>query len=201
MRVIAEELESILIDGRGTRGRDAVVNSGIHSRVDQATTAEELNDLVAAIGKLHEKFAALGDSSRPVTFRIYVEGSTRSLDPVVCDQTYRIAAEALQNAFKHSQAPQVEVELRFGPRAFRLRVRDNGTGINGSVLTQDGRQGGYGLCAMRERAELVRGKLTVWSAPGAGTEVELTIPARRAYVTADATKDASSRDGAVFNLE
>ena len=159
-----------------TEGREAL--QGLR------TPAEERNDLAAAIGKLHGEFTAFGGGTRPITFRVYVQGGTRPLEAMVCDETYRIAAEALRNAVKHSHATQIEVELRFGERQLRLRVRDNGTGIDGSVLAQGGRQGRYGLCGMRERAELVGGKLTVWSGSGAGTEVDLTIPASRAYLAA-----------------
>lgn len=79
----------------------------------------------------------------------------RQLDPTVRDETHEIAAEALRNAFRHSAA-QVEVELRYGARELRLRVRDDGEGIDRTVL-HGGRQGHFGLCGMRERAEFVGG--------------------------------------------
>ena len=101
---------------------------------------------------------------------------------MVWDETYRIAAEAVRNAFRHSHGTRSEVMLRYGKRQLRLRVRDDGLGIDGALLAAGGRQGHHGLCGMRERAEIVGGRLTVWSAPGTGTEVELTIPASRAYV-------------------
>jgi len=179
--------------------RPAEAKQFLASSVDQATAAlaecrealqglrspaHDLNDLAAAIGMLHEEFTAFGGGTLPVAFRVYVQGGARPLDPMVCDETYRIAAEALRNAVKHSEATQIEVELRFGERELRLRVRDNGKGIDGSVLAQGGRRGRYGLCGMHERAELVSGKLTVWSARRAGTEVDLTIPASRAYLAA-----------------
>jgi signal transduction histidine kinase len=73
------------------------------------------------------------------------------------------------------------VELRYDGRQFRLRVRDNGQGVDPQILAAGGREGHFGLRGMHERARLAGGKLTVWSAQGAGTEVELTIPAPRAY--------------------
>jgi len=63
----------------------------------------------------------------------------------------------------------------------RLRVRDDGKGISPDVLS--GRAGHYGLPGMKERAALVGGKLTIWSEVDNGTEIELIIPASKAYAT------------------
>ena len=62
-----------------------------------------------------------------------------------------------------------------------MRVRDDGKGIDAAFLTAEGRAGHFGLHGMRERAELMGGKLTVWTAAESGTEIELIIPAARAY--------------------
>jgi signal transduction histidine kinase len=149
---------------------------------DLRTSADELNGLAVAIGNLRDELAMGCSGTHEVTFRVYVVGTARPLAPMVWDETYRIAAEAVRNAFVHSRGTQSEVELRYGKRQLRLRVRDDGRGIDGTVQNAGGRQGHYGLCGMRERAALVGGNLTIWSAPGAGTEVELTIPASRAYL-------------------
>lgn len=82
---------------------------------------------------------------------------------------------------KHAGAVVIEVELRYDERQLRLRVRDDSKGIDREVLRQQGREGHFGLRGMRERAKLVGGKLTVWSGLDAGTELELSIPASRAY--------------------
>jgi nitrate/nitrite-specific signal transduction histidine kinase len=68
-------------------------------------------------------------------------------------------------------------------RQLRVRVRDDGKGIDPKYLNEDGRAGHYGLRGMRERAKLMGGKLAVWSEIDSGTEVELKIPASRAYET------------------
>jgi hypothetical protein len=91
--------------------------------------------------------------------------------------------EALRNAFRHAQARQIEVALRYDETQFRLRIRDNGKGIDPKILIRDGRAGHYGLSGMRERAMLIGGKLTVWSEQDSGTEVELSVPATSAYAT------------------
>ena len=91
------------------------------------------------------------------------------------------SSEALRNAFRHADAKQIEVEICYDERTLRVRVRDDGKGIDPSILNQGGREGHFGMHGMRERAKLIGGKLTVWSALDSGTEVELTVPASRAY--------------------
>ena len=75
----------------------------------------------------------------------------------------------------------IEVEIRYAKRHFSVRVRDDGIGIDASVLSQEGRPGHFGLRGMRERSKSIGGQLEVWSEHGAGTEMELTIPATIAY--------------------
>jgi signal transduction histidine kinase len=96
---------------------------------------------------------------------------------------YKIAAEALRNAFHHAQARQVEVEIRYADEQFQLRVRDDGKGIDAAVLSAQSIDGHYGLQGMRERAILIGGRLTVRSEVDAGVEVELRVPAAAAYIT------------------
>ncbi len=104
--------------------------------------------------------------------------------PFLRDEIYRIAAESLRNAFRHAQARQVEVEIRYDNQQFRLRVRDDGKGMDTAVLSGQEPEGHYGLPGMRERGKLIGGKLVIWSEVGAGTEVELRIPAAAAYARA-----------------
>lgn len=92
------------------------------------------------------------------------------------DEVHRIACEAVRNAFLHAQARRIEVEIRYDRRQLLGRVRDNGKGIDPNILDGGGRAGHHGWPGMRERAELVRGKLAVRSKIDSGTEVELTIP-------------------------
>jgi signal transduction histidine kinase len=89
----------------------------------------------------------------------------------------------LRNAFRHANATQIEADVRYDRRQFRLRIRDDGKGIDDRVL-QGGQSGHFGLAGMRERAEMLGGTFTLWSERGSGTEVELTIPALVAYVEA-----------------
>jgi signal transduction histidine kinase len=153
-------------------GRDAV--QGL-----RMSTVEK-NDLAVAIRTLGEELAAAEGQSSP-NFNVVVEGTSRNLHPILRDEVYRLATEALHNAFRHAAARNIEVEIRYDEKYFRLRVRDDGIGIPSDVLGGDGREGHYGLPGMRERANLVGGKLTIWTERDSGTEIELNIPSK-AYV-------------------
>ena len=115
-----------------------------------------------------------------VAVRVVVEGRPRPLHPVIRDEVYRIGREAIVNAVRHSGAQSIEVELGYAGAHLRVLVRDNGRGIDEQVL-ETGREGHWGLSGMRERAERIGSRLTVWSRPAAGTEVELVVPAKIAF--------------------
>jgi signal transduction histidine kinase/ligand-binding sensor domain-containing protein len=115
-----------------------------------------------------------------VDFRVVMEGLPRVLHPVIRDEVYRIGRESLVNAFRHSRASKIEVEVDYSASNLRILVRDNGCGIDPQVL-RTGRDGHWGLPGMRERAEKVGAKLRVWSRATAGTEVELTVPGHVAF--------------------
>jgi signal transduction histidine kinase/ligand-binding sensor domain-containing protein len=136
----------------------------------------ERNNLALAISTLGQELA-LASSNQPCPeFQVTVEGTSQDLRPIIRDEIYKVAAEALRNAFCHAHAGRVEVEIRYGKDEFRLRVRDDGTGIDPAILARHGREGHYGLHGMRERAAIIGGKLTVWSEIDTGTEVELRVP-------------------------
>jgi len=139
------------------------------------------NDLAQAISTIGEQLNADQAGQQSSDFRVHVEGAPREIVPLLRDEVYRIASEALRNAFRHAHARQVEVEIRYDQRQLRLRVRDDGKGIDDSVLAGDGEPGHYGLPGMHERAKLIGGKLEVWSQLQSGTEIELTLPASLAY--------------------
>ena len=146
------------------------------------TSTVERNDLALAIKTLGGELAAADSGTRRPEFSVQVEGTPRNLHPVLRDEVYRIAGEAMRNAFRHADAKEIEVEIHYDERQIRLRVRDDGKGINPKLLSDDGREGHFGLRGMRERAKLIGGKLTVWSELDSGTELELSIAASRAYM-------------------
>jgi signal transduction histidine kinase/ligand-binding sensor domain-containing protein len=141
------------------------------------------NDLALAISTLGQELSTDSANHQPA-FCVAVEGKARNLHPILRDEIYKIAAEALRNAFRHSQARQIEAEIRYDTEQFRLRVRDDGKGVDPAILSSQVSEGHFGLPGMRERATLVGGKLVVWSEADAGTEVELSVPASTAYAIA-----------------
>ena len=159
-----------------TEGRDAVQSL--------RTSTVERNDLAVAIRTLGEELASDPSAHQPLTFSVGVDGDTRDLHPIARDEIFKVAAEALRNAYRHAHASRVEVEIRYDKQQFRLRVRDDGRGIDPAVLAGQKIEGHYGLRGMSERATLIEGRVVVWSDAGAGTEVELVIPARAVYATA-----------------
>ena len=163
-----------------TEGRDAV--QGLRS------STVVTNDLACAITTLGQELAGGETNPNATEFHVQVEGTTRDLHPILRDEVYRIAGEAVRNAFTHAQARRIEVEIRYDERQFRLRVRDDGKGIAPKLMNEDGPTGHYGLRGMRERAKLLGGKLAMWSELDSGTELELRIPASRAYETSPARR-------------
>jgi signal transduction histidine kinase len=169
-----EQLDGAIVHAANaiTEGRNAVQSL--------RTSTVERNDLAVAIRILGEELAR-NPSAQPLTFSVGVEGETRDLHPIARDEIFKVAAEALRNAYRHAHASRVEVEIRYNKQQLRLRVRDDGRGIDPAVLSGQEVEGHYGLRGMSERATLIGGRVTVWSEAGAGTEVELVIPARTVY--------------------
>lgn len=149
-------------------GRNAI--RSLRSSHSERSTLEELLALVPD---------EIGTQNK-AEFRLVVEGKTRDLHPVIREEVYRISREAAINAFRHAQATSIEVEIEYGPRKLDVTVRDNGRGIDEKLL-QTGREGHFGLSNMRERAEKIHAKLEVLSRPGAGTEVQMSVPGKVAY--------------------
>ena len=157
-------------------GRDAI--QGL--RADPALESNLENQLTATGKELARSLSAEGD---PPEFQVTVEGSRQPLSPLLQDEVYGIAREILRNAFHHANASRIEAEMVYDRQFFRLRIRDNGKGIDRNVLEQGARQGHWGLPGVRERARRIGAQLKLWSELGAGTEAELTAPARLAYRT------------------
>ena len=163
-----------------TEGRDAV------QQLRSSTVVT--NDLAFAVSTLGEELAADETNQNSAAFRVEVEGTPRNLHPILRDEVYRIAGEAMRNAFRHSQARQIEVEIQYEERQLRLRVRDDGKGVDPKLLKDEGRPGHWGLNGMHERAKLLGARLDVWSQLDSGTEVELSVPASIAYAPSPASR-------------
>ncbi len=130
---------------------------------------------------LAELVARLGLAS-VVKTRMVVEGSPRPLRAPVREAIEQIAAEALFNTRRHARARKLEIDVSYGRRALGLRLRDDGAGLDRAVLGDARREGRRGLAGMGERARGIRSALRIRSRPGAGTEIELTVPGAVAYL-------------------
>jgi signal transduction histidine kinase/streptogramin lyase len=180
------------LDGAITRTEQAIAESreAIKDLRSESSAQTDLGELLTEIGtELTASRDANGDSP---TFSVTVEGERRTISPMVQEELCQIAREALRNAVRHAKAHQIEVEVRYDRRGLRLRFRDDGAGIDSKILKEGGRPGHWGLPGIRERAQRIRARLDFWSEVGAGTEIQLTIPAVTAY--------QASRQGARFGL-
>jgi signal transduction histidine kinase/ligand-binding sensor domain-containing protein len=156
-----------------TEGRDAV--QGLRA---SATT---LNDLANGIASVGAELTSDPSAVDPPAFEVDIIGESRDLNPIVRDEAYRIAGEALRNAVKHAQARRITVTIHYEPRQLRVTVHDDGKGIDAETIARQQVAGHFGLPGMRERAAIVNGQLEVRSAVGAGTEIELRVPGSTAY--------------------
>jgi len=160
-------------------GRDRVRNL--------RASSESLSDLPAAFKRVAEETP----EGRKSTFKTVVEGNVRELHPLVQEESYCVGREAIVNALTHSGGRNVEVEITYEPRQFRLRVRDDGHGIDKRTLEEGGRPDHWGMQGMRERANKIGAELKLWSGHDTGTEVELIVPGSTAYQAAAANSKPS----------
>lgn len=164
-----------MTEGAIAEGRDAIQNLR-----SQPPVSRDFAKLLTLTGQ--DLARSQDKNGKPIVFRVALEGEQRNLEPLIQDEAYRIARELLRNAFQHANANNIEAEIRCDDRLFRLRIRDDGKGIEPKILKSGGSAGHWGLLGMRERAKRIGGQLEIWSQAGAGTEVELSIPGSIAYV-------------------
>jgi ligand-binding sensor domain-containing protein/two-component sensor histidine kinase len=155
-------------------GRDAIRDLRL-----EAATQHDLAELLNAAGQ--ELSGVHAANAHPPTFRVIVEGKPHRLAPTLHEEIYRIGREVIRNAFHHAAASHIEVEIRYDEGQLRLRIRDDGKGIDPKFLEAGGSPGHWGLPGIRERAQRIGSQLEFWSEAGAGTEVELRVPAAIAY--------------------
>lgn len=179
MRRAIEQLSVWL--GQATEEGRAALNS-LH------TSTTEKNDLAEAFRRATQD--VLIPNSIVVTFSVV--GDVREMHPIVRDEVYRIGYEAIRNAYAHSAASLLEVELRYA-QDLAVRVSDNGIGIDPAVLDK-GKEGHFGLQGMRERAARIGGKLTLVSSTTSGTEITVVVPGGIVFRKESATPLSKLRD-------
>jgi signal transduction histidine kinase len=164
IREVVERLERAARSGREVLRNLTPVGSGAR-------------DLPAALAGVAETLRGGSDAR----FRLRESGSRRELRTSVAETAYWVGAEAIANALRHASPALVTVVLEYGDDLFRLRVADDGGGIEPEVLRAGGRDGHLGFALMRERAAAAAGTLSIRSEPARGTEVELAVPAPMAF--------------------
>ena len=128
---------------------------------------------------LEDALAQVGEELSPqhsIRFELIVLGNSRITQPTAFRELYSLGREALYNAFRHSNATLIELELHYNPESLTLRVRDDGDGMEEDVVRDKKRAGHWGLPGMYERAEKLGGTVTLWSKIESGTEIEVTVP-------------------------
>jgi len=144
-----------------------------HSLWDWKSPALANKDLGAALSGIVEQMST-GNHARAT---VEVSGAALPLPPVAEHHLLRIGQEALNNALKYAQAKTIQVSLSYSDQSVRLSVRDDGRGFVPETVL-DGTAGHLGLQSLRSRARKIGGRLTLTSAPGQGTTVEVTVPVR-----------------------
>jgi signal transduction histidine kinase len=157
------------------------------------TSTTETNDLAEGLRRATEECRMFS----PMKTSLLVQGETREMHPVVRDEVYRIAYEAIRTACVHSKASELAVELEYA-QDLTMRVSDNGVGIPASLISR-GKDGHYGLQGMRERAERIGGKLKVTSSANSGTEITIVIPGRVIFLRPD--KSSIEKISSVFHVK
>ncbi|GAA3503508.1 hypothetical protein GCM10019016_106180 [Streptomyces prasinosporus] len=151
-----------------------------------ALAAEAADELRAAVVELRP--AALDEDGLVATLRTQVQvldrahtarvtfagRGVRALPAAQEEALLRVAQEALHNALRHSGADHVDVTLDRRGGGAVLRVTDDGSGFDPRLVRRAGRH--LGLVSMRDRASGVGGRMTVESAPGKGTTIEMEVP-------------------------
>jgi signal transduction histidine kinase len=159
---------------------DEVMAEGRDLLVDLHATTSRPKDLPTALADYGEQMR----EGRSSTFEVTLNGSVRPLHPIIFEELSRIGKEAIGNAFRHSTARSIEVELNYEPNELRMRIRDDGSGIDANILKEGHRDGHLGLPSMRERGKNIGAQFDLWSRSGVGTEIEVRIPASLAYSSA-----------------
>ena len=117
-----------------------------------------------------------------IQFQVVENGQRQALRGAAQAELYRIACEALNNTVLHARAQSAEVVLTYGGSEFLMKCCDTGIGLPPSVLAGGQVAGHWGLIGIRERAAALEGRLQIWSSPGGGTEIEVRVPAKMAYL-------------------
>jgi len=156
---------------------DQIIVEG-RNRVNRLRS-ENLTD--AELKSLIEGVAANLNSIAAIDCGVERKGGSDTLQSHVVDEVFCIAREAVTNAYRHSGASQIVVELDYQQREFRMTCRDNGRGFDAEALRANEANGHWGILGMEERAERIGADFFYDGTVNGGSKVCLIVPARRAY--------------------
>lgn len=180
---LALQLDELLSEVRSTPKRAARHIEDLRDQVETYVreTRQSIWDLQSPVLEQHDLAEALRRRARSiigsqaVQFDCIVSGTRRRCSSKIEEQILRVGQEAVSNAVRHARAGHVRLELCYQQNAVLLRVADDGRGFDPGRQLDDGRAH-CGLTSMRERIEQVRGRFTLSTAPGHGTQVEALVP-------------------------
>jgi signal transduction histidine kinase len=178
---VADELLPANLPAKQSLGRAL---SLCKSALDSGRRA--LNELRAAplsAADLVQSFSQLANEltrDARIKMDVIVEGRERPLNAAAGNDVLQVGQQAITNALQHANARNIHVLLSYGDEQLRIRVQDNGCGMNEETLGL-GRPGHYGMAGMKERAERLGGSLSIRSRVGEGTEVDLSAPGNLLY--------------------
>jgi signal transduction histidine kinase len=162
----------------------SALDAGRRALNDLRTTSLSAGDLVKSFSQLADEFTR--DAGTEVD--VIVEGREHPLNSLTGNDVLQVGRQAITNAFQHAHARKIHVLLSYGEQHLRIRVQDNGCGINEETLNLR-RPGHYGIAGMQERAERLGGSISIRSRVGEGTEVNFSVPAHLLY------QDGAPRSG------
>ncbi|PXV60381.1 Histidine kinase-, DNA gyrase B-, and HSP90-like ATPase [Dyella jiangningensis] len=160
-----EQARQMVIEGRG-------------KIVDLRGEGPQHNEPVQSILAVGEDLASLYPN---VAFQLTAHGEPRKLLPSARDEIIDIVREAIRNAFVHAQATRVDVHVDHQAHLLRVRIADDGTGIDETIVRSAADAGHWGIVGMRERAGRLGAKLALRRLHPHGTEWTLSVPCRAAY--------------------
>jgi signal transduction histidine kinase len=176
-------MENLPADTPARRMMEQAMERADQALVQGRQSVHDLREDVTAGGDLSGALRHCGEmltQDHRTPFNLSVIGTPRPFSATLCKEAYDIGREAITNAFRHSHAAKIEAEIAYEKTCVRFKIRDDGRGIEQKIV-DSGRPGHWGLRGMRERAKAIGAELNIQSHPGAGTEIELTIPATVAY--------------------
>jgi ligand-binding sensor domain-containing protein/two-component sensor histidine kinase len=165
LREALERADTLIIEGRNR----------VHALRNEGNEAKPLSE------KLADAVSGLAQGENK-GIQIVENGVPQQLRPAIQEEFYWICREALVNSVKHSEASRIEVDIIYERRVFKLRCRDNGKGVPEDVLKKGTVLGHFGIPGMNERAKSIGATFRMWSSPGKGTEVEVSVGSTTAYV-------------------